>query len=189
MKIRKNSSGFTLIEVIVVAGLMVFIASVLIRNFSGSRFNFDNVAYQVQADLRLAESHSQGFIKYNNTFRCGYGLTWINNTTYAIYTGRNATTSNCSSSNYSYSSAATTPRIKLSPVDARVDILSFTDVFFLPPDPRIYYGTSLIQATSTSLITLRKKTSTSCSTNNDCRFVCIYPSGRIEVYKSSSLCI
>lgn len=76
-----NSKGFTLIEILVTAGLIVFVTSLVIKNFSASRLNLERVANVVASDIRLAQqlalsSHQfQGASDPAPRNRCGYGIT------------------------------------------------------------------------------------------------------------------
>ena len=180
-------AGFTLIEILVVAGLIVFMASILIKNFSGGKFDLGRTANQVEADIRLAQTYSLAAKRLSGSFRCGYGVTWVSNTTYSIYAGRDTTTNNCTPS-FAFINAGSTPIYKSTIIDPKIEILSFQDVFYLPPDPRLYAGPSANQSSSPTLITLRRTTAANCNNSVDCRFVCVYPSGKIDIYTNANLC-
>lgn len=186
MKIA-NHRGFTLIEVLVVASLTVMMAVILIRNFSNRKFDFDRIANNVEADIRLAQTYALASKQLGGAFRCGYGITWVNSTAYNIYAGGDSSANNCTPS-FTFSSPGTTPIAKTVLMHPEVQILQFQDSFYLPPDPRLYIGASSSGAISPNLITLKKTSALDCSNPNDCRYICIYPPGRVEIYRSSSLC-
>ncbi len=187
IKLVRNSGGFTLIEILVVASLMVLMTSVLIKNFSGNKLDMDRIANQLLVDIRTAQSNALAAKKYEDTFRCGYGVTRQSSSIYNIYAGKNSSIGSCSNP-YSFIDATTTPIIKTVTVDSRVDILNFQDVFFLPPDPKLYRGNGNSPATNPLEITLRKSTVNNCNTAGDCKFICVYPSGRVEKYNDKNLC-
>ncbi len=186
MKIA-NHRGFTLIEVLVVASLTVMMAVVLIKNFSNRRFDFDRVANNVEADVRLAQTYALASKQWGGAFRCGYGITWVNANTYNIYAGKDSSTDSCAPS-FTFASSGTTPIAKTVLINPAVQILQFQDSFYLPPDPILYVGASSNRAVSPNLIILKKTPAIDCSNPSDCRYICIYPPGRIEIYRSSGLC-
>ena len=183
-----SNRGFSLIEILIVAALTALMASILIKNFSTRRFDFDQVANQVEADVRLAQTYSLAAKRINNTFRCGFGVTRVSTTTYNIYAGKDSPTNSCTPS-FIFINAATTPIVKTIILDPRVVIDPFLDVFYLPPDPRLYISNGASPTITPLLITLRKLPAANCSVQTECRYICICPPGRIEVYKNSALCI
>lgn len=182
-----NRQGFTLIEVLVVASLTVMMAVILIRNFSSRKFDFDRIANYVEADIRLAQTYALASKQWGGALRCGYGITWVDSTTYNIYAGKDSSTDSCAPS-FAFSSSGTTPIAKTVLIHPEVQILQFQDSFYLPPDPRLYIGASSIKTISPNLIILKKTSAIDCSNPSDCRYICIYPPGRIEVYRNSNLC-
>lgn len=188
MRLDDKARGFTLVEIVIVAGLMVFMSSVLIKNFGSRRFNFDFLTNNVVSDVRTAQSYALNSKMTNNAFRCGFGINRVSTTSYRIYAGRDTSTDNCTPS-YTFINSVTTPDVQIVNLDNRVQILPFEDVFFLPPDPRIYIGIGSSPTIIPLLITLKLASASDCSTQSNCRFVCVYPSGRIEAYKDSALCI
>src|SRR3989344_1958997 len=191
MRLARNFQGFSLIEVLVVAGLMVLMSSLMIRNFSSTRLDFDKIANQLEADVRLAQSNALSSKKVNDAFRCGYGITWIGDSTYDIYAGKDTAVSSCasdSSPNFRFVDAASTPIVKTIILDSRIRVLNFQDIFFLPPDPRLYRDNGNQPTKNPQEITLRKNSVSNCNGEDNCRYVCVYPSGKVEVYRSSNQC-
>jgi len=80
-KFKHHSKGFTLIEILVVAGLIVFMTTTVLRNFVSSRLNLPRLANVMASDIRLAQQLALTATQYqglNDTFpknRCGYGIT------------------------------------------------------------------------------------------------------------------
>ena len=77
----KDSKGFTLVEILVVAGLIAYVTTLVIRNFSASRLNLERVANVMASDLRLAQQLALSSHQYQGPNdlalrnRCGYGIT------------------------------------------------------------------------------------------------------------------
>lgn len=76
-----DSGGFTLVEIIVTAGLIVFTTVLVIRNFTASRLNLQRVANVLVSDIRLAQQLALTSTQYKGSTdpvprnRCGYGVT------------------------------------------------------------------------------------------------------------------
>ena len=185
---KRSSGGFTLIEILIVTTLTMIMSSMLVNNFSRKRFDFNRIASLVEGDIRLAQSYALDSKKWSGSFRCGYGISQVDGSTYNIYAGRDTTVSSCTPS-FSFSNSANTPLVKSSIVDSNVNILVFQDIFFLPPDSKLYLSNDNTPAIAPTFITLRKTSAPDCNTAGDCKFICIYPSGRMEVYDNSNLCI
>ncbi len=187
MKIGKTR-GFTLIEVIVVSGLLIIISSLLITRLSSNKLDMGKIANSVVLDLRVIQSYALNTRQYNNTIRCGYGFHYINSQNYELYAGRDTASSNCKAP-FRYSNETSTPGVEFRTLDPRVTFSgTLTDLFFLPPDPKLYSGSSTSPATNPRRITIRKASQASCNDPANCKYICVYASGRIEVYNYSSSC-
>ena len=190
MRTNSYGAGFTLIEILIVSSILVFTSIALVENFSTSRINVDRAAEQVASDLRLAQSYALSIKKTNNAFRCGYGLTRLNSSSYIIYAGRESSTSDCQSSNRNYNSSQN-PIVATKIFSSQtINVYpSFSDVFFEPPGLKTYIN-NISDGIPPEKIFVRVG-ETDCVnsfSHTRCRLICVYPSGRIELNKVNSTC-
>ncbi len=145
-KINKPN-GFTLVEIIVVAGLIIFMTSMILRNFVGSRLDLERTANVVASDIRLAQQLAISSRQFQGTCmnpdgtpvggncvpdpeprnRCGYGITLDPNhycNGYIIYTGKatvDASENPQSCGNYRFQSRQDTPAYAAFLLDPRLN--------------------------------------------------------------------
>lgn len=173
-----SSKGFSLIEMLVVAGIIGILSSAIILNFSRSRFDINQSTSLTKATIRFAQAKSVASTLYNGFNPCGYGITRIDATRIAVYVGPNAATNNCATINKNYQAGRDIILTYQKFSDTRIEFKNnFSDIFFLPPDPKTYLnndGTS----SNTPLIITVGVAGTNCPTN--CKNVYVYPSGKIE---------
>ena len=163
-----GSKGLTLVEVLVVAGLIAFMTFIVIKNFSGSRLNLEQVANVLAADVRLAQqlaisSHQfQGSGDPVARNRCGYGITPTprdgldpenDNRRYAIFAGSptlkpDNSPGNCGGS-LKYQANQDQTFYKSIVLDSRLNFFdqgsgqAFPDMYFEPPVPTVYFDGKL----------------------------------------------
>lgn len=171
--------GFTLIEVLVVAAITGIISTLMLLNFQRARIDLSESSGVVVADLRATQSKSLASTKYDSgagqKIRCGYGVHYIDPTSYSIYTGPDASSSNCKSLNRNLDSADTTVKTK-NFGDLRVEFkATFSDIFWEPPHPYTYINNS--SASASINITIGKKDGI-CP--EDCETINVSTSGKIE---------
>ena len=93
---KRYSTGFTIIEVIVVVSLILILSGVVIYNFSSSKLNFSllRVSYQFEQDVSRVQNMALSSVPYKDSLGVeqeidGYGvyvdLTGLGNTNYIIY--------------------------------------------------------------------------------------------------------
>ena len=139
-----SRAGFTLVEITIVAAITGIITTFLILNFSRVRINFAEEASTLSSKLRIAQTKAISSSKFNNSIRCGYGVRYINNRSYAIYVGESATAFDCSTQNKDYNPVGGNPDN-----DADIEVVSFSNsnlelktvfraVYFEPPDPKTF---------------------------------------------------
>ena len=182
---KKN--GFTLLEVMIVAGITGFITTFLILNFSRTRLNFVETVEVFKSNLRIAQTRAVSSTKYDNKIGCGYGIRYIDNISYAVYVGENATTHNCPAQNKDYNPVEGNPD-----TDADLELVNFLDpniefktvfraIYFEPPDPKTSIidsgGTVHSEANYSLDITIGKIGGT-CP--QDCKTINVSTSGKIE---------
>ncbi len=176
----KNQQGFTLIEMLVVLGVIAFLSFSLIGSFSRTRIDTDQTSNLIMATIREAQTRSVSSSTYSSYSPCGYGIHYVNSTNIIIYVGPNAATASpsCSSMDKRYNASRDSILRTQTITDSKVEILSsFSDIFFLPPDPKTYLNNSSSLGQAPIGIQVGPP-GESCSSN--CRTVYVYPSGKIE---------
>src|SRR3989344_9296458 len=135
----KNSLGFTLIEVLVVAAITGIISTFMILNFQRSRVDLNESGGVVIADLRAAQSKALASTKYDSgsglKIRCGYGVHYINTTSYSVYAGPDASLIDCKSLNRNLDSADAIVTTKVFGSEKIEFKAIFNDIFWEPPHP------------------------------------------------------
>lgn len=172
LKKRKSELGFTLIDILVAALIMAVMSGILLANFSKTRINISESSSIVIGAIRRAETKSISSAKYSDYHPCGYGIRYADNKSIEIYVS-GPVSDTCIDERFNGSSVEI---IRL--VDPRIEIRAiFDDIFFLPPDPKIYLnGVSNYQS---SLRILLGKTGDDCN-DRICQTICVYGTGRIE---------
>lgn len=191
-KIASKSSptlkaGFTLVELLIVAGITAFITTFLLLNFSRSKINFNEAVAGFKSSLRIAQTKAISSTKYNNKIRCGFGIRYVNNTSYAIYVGENATTHNCQAQNKDFDPVVDNPD-----TDVEIELIKFADptlefktqfraIFFEPPDPKTFIidsGGTVHNEPNYSININVGKVGGTCP--QDCKTLNVSTSGKIE---------
>jgi len=175
----KKSLGFTLIEVLVVAAITGIISTFMILNFQRSRIDLNESGGVLMADLRAAQSKALASTKYNSgsglKIRCGYGVHYINPTSYSIYTGPDASSNTCSSLNRNLDGGDITVVTKTFSNEKVEFKAVFSDIFWEPPNPDTYINNS--SAPASINITIGKRGGI-CPA--DCKTINVSTSGKIE---------
>ncbi len=176
---KNKEAGFTLIELLVVATITGVISTFMLLNFPRNRVDLNASSSVLIADLRATQSKALASTTYNSgsgaKIRCGYGVHYVGLTSYSVYAGPDASSSNCKSLNRNLDGADTTVVTK-NFEDAKVEFkASFSDIFWEPPYPYTYLNNSSASASIT--ITIGKKGGT-CPA--DCKTINVSTSGKIE---------
>ena len=200
----KKNRGFTLIEILIVAGLAIFIEMSLLTSFLSSKVNLAEVNRIMIADIRQAQADTISSKQFKSTFRCGYGLHMLTSSqastqepfgqSYYIFTTK-GDPSSCGNFLYQPSdSDVVTSRI----LDPKIEVCApptgqdncgasgsfprFTDIFFKTPNGATYIDNKACPIGNASQgysqILIRKK-GASCPSSN-CTYICVYASGKIE---------
>jgi len=182
----KANKGFTLIEVVIVAGITGFITVSLLVTFSRTRINFTEEVNLFISKIRIAQTKTVSSVSFNGSIRCGYGVRYINNQSYAIYVGENASVLDCATQNKDYNPTGNPDN------DADIEIVNFADtrielktifkaVYFEPPDPKTFIidsGGTVHNEPNYSLDITIGKIGGTCP--QDCKTINISTSGKIE---------
>lgn len=182
---KKN--GFTLLEVVIIAGITGFITTFLLLNFSRTRINLAEETNTFTSKVRIAQTRAISSTRFNSSIRCGYGVRYINSQSYAVYTGESASTFNCSTQNKDYNPAGGNPD-----TDVDFEIVSFADtriefktvfraIYFEPPDPKTFIidsGGAVHEEPNYSLGIIIGKIGGNCP--QDCKTINVSTSGKIE---------
>ena len=182
----KNSHGFTLIEVLMVASIIVLVTSFLISNFSETRLNLDQTMNLIVADIRDVQNKALTSSTYSGALRCGYGISYLTLRSFQMYTSPIAS-SVCSGYNRNYEAGVDLTVRTITIGDQEVEFFGrFPDVFFEPPNPTTFIdNVSTLDAPPSSIII--SKAGTNCYTDRgNCRIICVYPSGRIDTSTGST---
>ena len=175
------SRGFTLVEVAVVAAITGFITTFMLLNFQRNRIDLTLATNEFVGGLRSAQARSFASTRYDTgtglKIRCGYGIHYINATSYALYTGPDASSEDCSALNRNFDGADSIISTSIF-IDTRVEFKSpFNDIFFEPPDPKTYLNNDASLGLPPQAITLGKIGGT-CPA--DCKNINVYTSGKIQ---------
>lgn len=175
-----NRTGFTLIEMLVVASIVAFLSVALISEFSRSRVDLDQSVNLAEATVRSAQAEAVASLHYNGYNPCGYGIHWDSTSKQLeVYVGPDASIINCASINKNFQAGQDSVVSYLKISDQKVEIKSVSaDIFFVPPDPKTYINDNDSLVGSPATITLGV-VGTNCPT--DCKTIYVYPSGKIEV--------
>jgi len=142
----KYTKGFTLVEMLVVITIILIMTGLLIGKFAQSRVDLNQWRLQVMDGIREAQSLALASAKFNDTYRCGYGVHFESNG-FSIYAGPDASTLDCSSDalhqrEYNASTDEIVRAVVFS--NAQVEVIQVEgappapDIFFQPPDPTTY---------------------------------------------------
>jgi len=194
---RLMSSGFTLIEILVVMGIFGLVTYGLLNNVLRSRVNIKSAARVVMSDIRQAQANSLSSKQYAGVHRCGYGIapdTSSPNSSYFFYASNPVPANgNCGGNgggNWQYNPQQDTPIILTRILDPRLELFdpsgnpkpNFEDITFESYNGNIHINNlhrPNNQSQNRSQIGIRKKGTTVC-TPETCIFVCIYAFGRIQ---------
>jgi prepilin-type N-terminal cleavage/methylation domain-containing protein len=184
-KIKKRySQGFTLVEMLVVLSIMSVIGASLVMSFSRSRVDITQAAALVAAQIRDIQVRTTSGLQYNNTTRCGYGITQADDRSLYIFVGPDANVVNCSTEDRRYNGAdIVIETIQLQDPNVEFKLAAtpkyFLDIFFEPPNPKTYLDNNASLGIVPVTILVGQK-GVSCSASDKCRAICVYTSGKIE---------
>ena len=174
-------NGFTLVEVLVVAAITGFISTFMLINFQRSRIDLTLSTNEVIGNIRSVQTRALASARYDTgtgpKIRCGYGIHYLNPTSYVLYVGPDSASVDCSALNKNYDGADSIIQTSIF-TDTRIEFKSpFNDIFFEPPDPKTYLNNDSTLGLPPQAIILGKIGGT-CP--NDCKTINVYTSGKIQ---------
>lgn len=187
-KNQLNESGFSVLEMAVVTGMISILATVFLLNFrenSTSTSARHQISSVIIADLRRAQSLALAGATWSGQIVCGFGVHYLDKDRYLIYAGA-AESSSCSAANRNYQSGTDfvveTRQVNHSRLEISGSVAgSFYDIFFEAPDPKVYLnGNASLTVSPTSTEIYVVKRDESCLPAN-CTTVSVYTSGRINL--------
>jgi len=179
-----TAKGFTLIEILIVSAIIATLSVVFILNFRLSAKNKTarlQVASIIVSDLRQAESMSISGSRYQGNIACGFGVHYVDSATYLIYAKSVPMDQPCASlatRNYTDGDPIVAAKKVFNP---GVEIRShFNDIFFEPPDPKIYIDndSSLTHAPEQIIIQLLGQAD---CVSQPCTTIQVYTSGELDI--------
>lgn len=179
----KLQSGFSLIELSVVLAIIALVASLATVNFSTIRVRQESA--RIVANLRRAQSLAISGSGIQDSAVCGYGMHFIRESEYVLFEGRSSGGLPCQLTQRKYK-AGVDRIIESFDVSGRgVAIAYFKDIFFEPPNPKIYFD-DVYNFGDEEKIYVRKQQDQPCSQSVLCSGVAISSSGRIELLDLNS---
>ncbi len=175
-----RSAGFTLIELMVTAGITVIITGLLVANFSRVRVDLNRATIAVTDGIREAQSLALTGATVRGTSTCGYGVHFTENG-FIIFSEPKSSAGDCAGQNRTYDSTDTTVR-SASLANATLEIvLPAADVFFEPPDPTTYIN-GVYSASARTSISVRRRGSACRQSEStpDCRVILVTGTGRVQ---------
>ncbi len=173
-----SSAGFSLIEMLVVGGIIALLSTTIIINFSRNQVDLSQGASIVKAGVRLAQAKSVASAAFNGYTPCGYGIHWVDATQIAIYVGPNAATTDCAAMDKRYQAGRDSILSYQIFTDKHVEFKNtFSDILFLPPDPKTYINNDATLSNAPAEIQIGT-VGAGCPAN--CKSIYVYPSGNIE---------
>lgn len=179
----KTKGGFSIIELMIVTAIVSTFSVVLILNFRASSTNQTartQTASVVLSEIRNAQSSALSGSQYQGKSVCGYGVHYVDATSYYIYAKPVPVPNPCSSfstRNYVASDiivkndALTNSNMKFNS--------SFQDIYFEPPNPKTYIDNDFSLGKSTAIV-IQPTNQADCS-QKPCTQITVFTSGQIDI--------
>ena len=181
----KPENGFSIIELVIISAIIATFSVVLILNFRASpknRVARNQVAAVIVSDVRRMQSAATASSRFQGSTVCGYGIHYVNNTSYLLYAGvLDGGATRCQNTNHNYQSGIDRIVETRPLINSNMEIrAAFLDVFYEPPDPKTYINNSPLLSGATTTVSIQLKGQSSCS-GQSCTQITIYPSGQIDI--------
>lgn len=178
------SKGFTLVEVLVVTAIIATLSVALLFNFGTTARNRTariQVASIVVSDIRRAQSMALAGTRFNGNVFCGYGIHYVDRTTYLLYAGADEGLARCQDANHNYQAGIDSVVQTQKLINQNMEFRSsFSDIFFESPDPKTYINNSALLTDPQVTINIQRLNQQNCS-GQSCTKIEIYTSGQINL--------
>lgn len=142
----KKPNGFSLMEILVVLAITGLLIVLLFYNFRASGTGAvarHQITSVLVADIRRAQSMTASGTRYNDNVVCGYGVSYINPSSYMIYAWKPQTVCPRTDGNYVYRAGVDYIVETRTVTNANMIITGaagpgFYDIFFEAPGPKTY---------------------------------------------------
>src|SRR3989344_2286149 len=179
------NKGCSVIELVVICAIIATFSVVLILNFKSSpktKIARNQIAAVIVSDIRRMQSSALAGSRYQGGAVCGYGIHYINKTSYLLYAGvLDGGITSCINTNHNYQ-AGTDYLVETKNItNLNMEIRSaFSDVFFESPDPKTYINNNSLLSGSPITISVQLKNQQNCA-QQSCTQITVYPSGKIDL--------
>lgn len=178
------SKAFSTLELLVVAGIIATLSVALVLNFrlgartATARFQ---VASAIVSDIRKMQSRALAGRTYDGTIVCGYGVRYSSASSYDLYAKPVPGVGSCASLvTYNYQAGdiiVETRKLVSTQMEIRS---SFQNIFFLPPDPKVYVNNVALPTSAMTTITIQLVGQQNCA-QGTCTKIEVYNSGQIDL--------
>ena len=199
---RDTRLGFTLMEVLLIVGIIALISGALIfklYNTNKSTTTRQQVAYGILSNIRRAQGLALAGTNFNGQSVCGYGIHYLGPSQYSIYAGSVAGASDkclVDRTNRNFNSLQNDGRVSTDFVVSTVTVNNSQmeikgdfcvprivgescDIFFESPGPKTYLDNTTLPTIKTSVITIGLVGSTCLA--SPCTTITVFSSGQINV--------
>ena len=179
------SRGFSIIELLLITVIIATFSVVLILSF-GFPPSSQTARYQtasvVASEVRRVQSMALAGSRFQGNTVCGYGIHYIDNTTYLIYAGvLDGGAVKCKDANHNYQAGIDLDVERKILINSRMEMrTTFLDFFFESPDPKTYINNNSSLIGPSISITIQLKNQQNCA-RKSCAHVTVYPSGQIDL--------
>ncbi len=183
----KNNNGFTLVEVLVVTAIIATLSVALFFNFGTTARNRtarSQVASIIVSDIRHAQSMALSGTRFNGNIFCGYGIHYVDHTTYLLYAGVDEGLARCQDANHNYQAGIDSVVQTQKLINQNMELRSsFLDIFFESPDPKTYINNSasLTLPLPTATIIIQRTGQATCSIPQTCTQIDVSTSGQLNL--------
>lgn len=175
---HKSQSGFSLIELTVVLAIVAMVASLATVNSSSIKVRQESAKFV--SVLRRAQSLALSGSGIKDNEVCGYGVHYVNDGEYLIFEGRSSSGLQCALTQRKYKDGIDRVVERFNVSAKAIVVEQFKDIFFEPPDPKIYFD-DVSNFGEEAKISIRRSQDQQCSQSIPCAGVVISTSGRIEI--------